>query len=142
LLVNRSRLDVQGVELAAALALSDTVDLDAAVTFTEAEVRETDTAPRNRPRWRASGTLSWRPRADLALTIGAVHVGSVRDSSIPTGDVNLDPFTRVDLGARWFVTADAELYLAVQNALDTRYEEFVGFEASGILPRVGARLRF
>jgi outer membrane receptor protein involved in Fe transport len=66
-------------------------------------------------------------------------VGSSLDSSIPTGDVRLDAYTRVDVSASWQLSPRFEAYLAIDNLTDQEYEEFVGFEARGIAPRAGLR---
>jgi outer membrane cobalamin receptor len=141
-LVNRARIEARGVEAAVQMTVTESVVVSANLTYLDAEVAETGAPPRSRPRWRAGGSVRWSPENDIELSLVATHVGSISDSSIPTGDVTLDPYTRMDLSARWFVTPSSELYVAVQNALDERYEEFVGFDAPGILPRIGARLTF
>jgi vitamin B12 transporter len=69
-------------------------------------------------------------------------VGTALDSSIPTGDVRLDAYTRVDVSASWEISERFEAYLALDNLTDQQYEEFVGFESRGIAPRAGVRLSF
>jgi vitamin B12 transporter len=69
-------------------------------------------------------------------------VGTALDSSIPTGEVHLDAYTRVDVSASWKLSEKFEAYLAVDNLTDQQYEEFVGFESRGIAPRAGVRFSF
>jgi vitamin B12 transporter len=66
-------------------------------------------------------------------------VGSSFDSSIATGDVDLDGYTVVDVSAVWQMSDRFETYLAVDNLTDEKYEQFVGFESRGILPRLGVK---
>ena len=40
----------------------------------------------NRPRWRGALTLIWAPVEDLTIRAAALIVGSVKDSSVPTGE--------------------------------------------------------
>jgi hypothetical protein len=46
------------------------------------------------------------------------------------------------MSAVWQVSPKLETYLAVDNLTDERYEQFVGFESRGVLPRAGVRLSF
>ena len=86
--------------------------------------------------------IYWSPIAALRLSAAATYVGTALDSSIPTGDVRLDAYTRVDVSASWQVSERFEAYLAVDNLTDQQYEEFTGFEARGIAPRGGVRFSF
>jgi len=69
-------------------------------------------------------------------------VGESFDSSIATGDVDLDAYTRVDLSAVWQLSEKIQTYLAIDNLTDEKYQQFVGFESRGIMPRAGVKLSF
>ena len=77
--------------------------------------------------------MAWR------LSAAATYVGSSFDSSIATGDVRLGAYTRVDVSAAWQVSPRLETYLAIDNLTDEQYEQFVGFEARCIAPRLGVK---
>jgi outer membrane receptor protein involved in Fe transport len=96
----------------------------------------------NRPRWQGALTLVWIPVKDVTIRAAALIVGSVKDSSVPTGNVTLDPWGRVDLSASWRVRKHVSLYLEIDNLFDSNYEEAIGFRAPGIRPRAGVRARF
>jgi outer membrane cobalamin receptor len=66
----------------------------------------------------------------------------VLDSFIPTGDVTLDAYARVDVAVNWTVNSTWAIFLAVDNLLNADYEEFFGFPAPRINPRLGVRARF
>jgi outer membrane cobalamin receptor len=142
MLVNRNRVDTDGFELAARLAASEQWLLDASVTHARSRIAATNAELRNRPEWRAGLGAHWSPFAALKLSASATYVGTALDSSIPTGDVHLDAYTRVDVSASWQVSPRFEAYLAIDNLTDQQYEEFVGFEARGVAPRAGVRLSF
>jgi outer membrane cobalamin receptor len=142
MLVNRNRVDTEGVEIAGQLALADDWQLDASVTQVESRVASTGNQLRNRPEWRGGAAAHWRPVAPLHLSAAVTYVGSSLDSSIPTGDVRLDSYTRVDVSAVWQLSPRLETYVAIDNLTDQQYEEFVGNEARGILPRAGVRFSF
>jgi vitamin B12 transporter len=139
-LVNRSRVDTHGVEIAGQYRLSDTLAFDASVSQVKNRIASTGGELRNRPEWRAGAAAHWSPLAALKLSAGATYVGNSFDSSIATGDVRLDSYTRVDVSAAWQMSPRFEAYLALDNLTDEKFQEFVGNEARGILPRAGVRL--
>ncbi len=141
-LVNRNRIDTHGVELAARFAASDALSFDASVSNMKNRIASTGGELRNRPEWRAGAAAHWTPVAPLKLSFSATYVGDSFDSSIATGDVRIDPYTRVDAAASWQVSTRFEAYLALDNLTDQKYEEFVGNEVRGILPRAGVRFSF
>jgi outer membrane cobalamin receptor len=142
MLVNRNRVDTDGFELAGHLALSEQWLVDASVTHARSRIAATDAELRNRPEWRGGLAAHWSPIAALRLSAAATYVGTSLDSSIPTGDVRLDAYTRVDVSASWQASDHLEAYLAIDNLTDQQYEEFVGFESRGIAPRAGVRFSF
>jgi outer membrane cobalamin receptor len=142
MLVNRNRVDTQGLELAGRLALADDWQLDASVTHVENRVASTGNELRNRPEWRAGAAAHWQPLAALRLSAAVTYVGDSLDSSIPTGDVRLDAYTRVDVSAAWQLSPRFETYVAIDNLTDQQYEEFVGNATRGIIPRAGVRFSF
>ena len=141
-LVNRNRVDTHGVELAGSYSASESLSFDASVTNAKNRIASTGGELRNRPEWRAGAAAHWTPIAALKLSVAATYVGDSLDSSIVTGDVRIDPYTRVDVSAAWELSPRFEAWLAIDNLADQRYEEFVGNEVRGILPRAGIRVTF
>lgn len=139
MLVNRNRVDSQGFELAGDLDIGNAWQLDASVTQARSRIASSGAELRNRPEWRAGASAHWTPIAALKLSATATYVGSSLDSSIPTGDVQLSAYTLVDLSAVWQVSPRFEAYLTVDNLTDEKYEQFVGFEVRGIMPRAGVK---
>jgi iron complex outermembrane receptor protein/vitamin B12 transporter len=142
MLVNRNRVDTHGVELAGRYATSDTLSFDGSVTNTHNRIASSGGELRNRPEWRAGAAAHWSPIAALRLSAAATYVGDSFDSSIATGDVRIDPYTRVDVSASWQFSPSFQAWVAVDNLTDERYEEFVGNEVRGVLPRAGVRFSF
>lgn len=139
-LVNRNRIDTHGVELAGRFAASDALSFDASVTNAQNRIASTGGELRNRPEWRAGAAAHWSPLSALKLSAAATYVGNSFDSSIATGDVRIDAYTRLDVSAAWQVSSRFEAYLALDNLTDEKYEEFVGNEVRGLMPRAGVRL--
>ena len=141
-LVNRSRVVSRGFEFELSAKLFDSLDLDGNLTFTDTDIRNTFDDLLSRPRWQGALTLVWTPVKAVTLRASVLIVGSVKDDSVPTGNVTLDPWGRVDLSASWRVRKHVSLYLEIENLFDSNYEEVIGFRAPGIRPRVGVRARF
>jgi len=139
MLVNRDRVDTHGVELAGRFAFTDEWQLDGSVTNSKSRIAGTDDELRNRPEWRGGIGAHWTPVKSLRFSAAATYVGSSLDSSIPTGDVRLESYTRFDVSASWQASEKLEAYLAIDNLTDQKYEEFVGNEARGIMPRAGVK---
>lgn len=142
MLVNRTDVVAQGVELEMEAKVSRTLNVAGNVTWTDTDIKDTNEELRNRPELRAALVARWRPTTKLDLLLKTLYVGESLDSSIPTGDRNLDEYVRVDLAATWAATRHIKVFVAVDNVLDAQYEEFVGFAAPGIAPRGGVRVSF
>jgi outer membrane cobalamin receptor len=141
MLVNRNRVDTHGVELAGRFAASDALSFDGSVTNMKNRIAGGGEL-RNRPEWRAGAAAHWTPIAPLRLSVAATYVGNSFDSSIATGDLRIDPYTRFDVSAAWELSPQFEAWLAVDNLTDQQYEEFIGNEVRGVLPRAGVRFSF
>ncbi|HET9865220.1 MAG TPA: TonB-dependent receptor [Steroidobacteraceae bacterium] len=141
-LVNRNLVDTDGFELAANLALGEHWRFDGSVTHARSRIGSSGEQLRNRPEWRGGLAAHWSPLSALDFSLSATHVGSSRDSSIATGDVRLEDYTRFDVSASWQVSTRLEAWVAVDNLTDQQYQEFIGFETRGIAPRAGVRFSF
>jgi vitamin B12 transporter len=141
-LVNRSEVTARGIELGVATQFKEKLWLKAHSTYTKTDIKGTDEELRNRPEWRGGINVRWKLKADVALNLDVLYVGKALDSSIPTGDRDLDEYTRIDISAIWTLGPNWRITFAIDNMLDADYEEAVGFPARGIQPRVTARLTF
>ena len=139
MLVNRNRVDTDGVELAGRYAVSDAWAVDGSVTHARSRIESTGGELRNRPDWRGGVGVHFSPLATLRFSASATYVGESFDSSIATGDLDLDAYTRLDVSAVWQLSEKFETWLAIDNVTDEKYQQFVGFESRGILPRAGVR---
>jgi outer membrane receptor protein involved in Fe transport len=84
----------------------------------------------------------WKPVKGLAIEATLVAVGSVPDSSVPTGDVLLPDWRRLNLAGRYEVHRGVALTVGVENLLNTRYEEAIGVRSPGVRFRGGLEARF
>jgi outer membrane cobalamin receptor len=141
-LVNRSNVIARGVEAELHFKPIDSLSFRSQFTYTHTDIEDSAEELRRRPRWRAGMDARWQARPDLTFNLGIFYVGTTLDSSIPTGDRNLSPYTRVDLASVWSVTPNLKLSLAIDNLFDRKYEEAIGFRAASIRPRVSLRYSF
>lgn len=140
LLVNRDEITARGVELAFDQQLARHIDMGIHITYTDTDIKDSDESLRNRPQWRGGLQWQWQLQPDLHWSTDMLYVGQVDDSSIPTGDRELDAYTRVDTRLSWQASKITQVFIKVHNLFDADYQEFVGFPAPGLLTRVGVKL--
>jgi vitamin B12 transporter len=110
------------------------------VLHTSNDVAGSDQELRNRPEWRGSLSLEWIPAQEWTLAAALVSSGSFADSSIPTGEVRLGSYSRLDLSASRQLSAHARLLFRIANVTDENYQEYVGFPAAGATASLGLKL--
>ena len=137
LLVNRSKIIGEGVEMEISIQAKPSLYLSSHLTYVNMDIKETDEELRNRPKWRGGFTVLWRPLSALGVNVETFYVGRALDSAIPTGDRDLNAYTRVNLAMTWTVSPKWQYFLAIDNLFDADYEEAIGFPAPGISPRIG-----
>ncbi|MEW6143506.1 MAG: TonB-dependent receptor [Thermodesulfobacteriota bacterium] len=142
ILVNRSRVTVKGFELIGNVRPWEELRLNGSVSYADSDIKGTDEPLRNRPRWWGELTLVYNPSASVTFSLDAVFTGSVPDSSVPTGDVTLDPYDVYNVALTWAPGDWISLYVAVDNLFNEEYEQYVGFPAPGVSPRAGLRVTF
>ena len=105
MLVNRNRVDTEGLELAGRYSVNDTWAVDGSVTHARSRIASTGAELRNRPDWRGGVGVHFSPTSTLRFSASATYVGESFDSSIATGDLDLDAYTRLDVSAVWKLSA-------------------------------------
>ena len=87
--VNIDGLRSQGVELAVQTRLTTALTVSGALAYIEARSQPDERRMRSRPDWRGNLGIAWRPADSVVISGTLVTVGSIPDSSIPTGDLVL-----------------------------------------------------
>ena len=152
---NISNARSRGVELAAGLRPVAALDLRAAYTWLDTEIRAVDNSTEAPAPYRVGEQLIRRPRHRGSLTASFTAArmtafanlemrGAVRDIE-PTfgasgGVFDADGYTVLDVGSAFRVTSMLELFARVENAADRAYEEAFGFPAPGRLVMAGVRV--
>lgn len=142
ILLNRHEIRSQGIEWRAGFRPVENWLFVVALTYLDASAEPSGDALRGRPDWRGGLRAEWTPPEPFRFGLSLQSVGTVSDTSIPTGDVDLGSWTRLDATIRWDLSPDLHLLLALDNVLDREYEEAVGFIARSRRARVGLRAGF
>ncbi len=141
-MINRDRLNVDGVELQLQLSISDKLSLRAQATHMDLDFRNDSAAIRQRPDWRAGLMLSWLPTMSWGIDASWLYSGQTFDSSIPTGDLFLSSYQRMDVTATYRHTDKLQVVFSITNLFDEDYYEAIGFPAPGSRARLGLRYKF
>jgi iron complex outermembrane receptor protein/vitamin B12 transporter len=140
--VNRSKVVIQGFELDLALSLNERLDLQGHLTYSDSDIRDSDAELRGWPNWRGGIIVDWMVNERWRLLSSFLILSEFFESSIPTGSVLLDGYERVDVSATWQACGKLSMQFAIDNLLDSEYQEAVGFPAAGIRGRIGVRYVF
>lgn len=141
-MVNRNRLKVDGVEMQLDYSINEILSLRAQASSLDMEVENSTTPLRHRPDWRGSLAIRWSPSDTWLVDASWLSVGETFDSSIPTGDMFLDAYNRVDVTVNFRPMKDLHLLLSVDNLFDKDYAEAIGFPSPGARIRLGIRYQF
>lgn len=138
-LVNRSEVVSGGAELELLLGISDEFSISGNLSYIKTEIKGSEEQLRNRPEWLGNLVLIWEPYDDLRFFINGNYTGDALDSSVPTGDVELDGYFRLDSALSYRINESFESYLRIENLLDKDYQQFVGFDSPGFRPTIGLK---
>ena len=124
---NAGTIDAWGVELTGALDLSSAVSLNAAASWTDAEIDGGSSAaqltglhPAQAPEWSATAGLDWRATDRLTLALTARYESSRFDDDLNSRV--LDAAVTLDGRAEWAFTPKATLWMAADNLFDEDVE--------------------
>lgn len=130
--VNRARVRARGGELEARWAPRSGLILAGALSWLDLK---SPTPLRGRPRWQGSLRAIWEADSRLELSAALRANSSFNDSSIPTGPIVAPGHGEVDLGLRYRLSRALSLDAALRNLTGRKYQDAVGFPASGRLVR-------
>ena len=97
---------------------------------------------RRRPETTAGVNLTWQVSNAWSVNANARYVGERLITSIPTGDVVDGAYLLADATARYQYSEKLAVWLAIDNAFDTNYQDAPGFPAPGVRARLGAEINF
>jgi vitamin B12 transporter len=130
---NVGKATTYGVESFAALKVSSALDLRGDYTWLIARDDIAQAELLRRPKNKASVTADWRPIPRLRLAASLVYVGAWVDFD-RSGSylVKASPYATVNLSGDYDLGRGVTLFARIDNLLDRRYEDPVGFDKPGI----------
>jgi outer membrane cobalamin receptor len=134
-LVNRGEVTIEGYDASVGARLDERSNVQLQLTGLVFDLPRGTPPLRNRPRFRATAAASRNLTADTTASLYATWTGRAYDSSVPTGLVQLSPYFLMSASIVSSLRG-VRLTLAVDNLLDRKYEQFVGFPARGRRARV------
>jgi vitamin B12 transporter len=139
--VNIGRATTYVVESFVAVKATSTLELRGDYTWLIArdDIAQTDLL--RRPKNKASVTADWRPMHRLRLAASLVYVGAWLDFD-RSGSFELmaSPYATVNLSGDYDLGHGLTLFARIDNLLDRRYENPVGFDKPGIGAFGGVKL--
>lgn len=126
-LTNRDRVTVRGATASASLSPAEGWQVVASLTRLDVD---SATPLRGRPDWQGDVTVT-RRTGPLELFASLRWTGTLTDSSIPTGLVEVAASGEADAGVIWQVTERARLGLVVRDLGDERRADTVGTPGPG-----------
>jgi vitamin B12 transporter len=154
--VNVNRSMAHGAEVEFRGRLTNRLALDSSYNYTSTQILEAPLCtPANfcDPLLAAGSPLLRRPKHSATLllsylgtrwgtSVGGSFVGRRPDSDFEGFNINHAPgYVRADLGGWYAITSRVTAYANVENALDRRYNEVVGYPALPVNFRAGLRFR-
>jgi vitamin B12 transporter len=131
---NIARAEAYGVESFAAVTPTASIDLRVDHTFTIANDAVLHQELLHRPKHKATASTTWRATSELRFHAEVVYAGprvdGNRDFSVPRMKAN--GYTTANLAGSYDVTKDVTAFIRIDNLLDRRYQEPVGFLRPGL----------
>lgn len=128
--INRSKVRAKGAEVSAYFAVNK-INIDGQISYNKIETFEDNVNLRRRPEWKASVKIGYQPTDKISLMTRVTFSDNYYDSSIPTGMIEMDNFTRIDMSGSWEMNNSTKLRVNINNVLDSDHEESLGFSNIG-----------
>jgi vitamin B12 transporter len=142
--VNIGRARTEGIEAYLAWQPLESIKLRADYTYTQAEDSDLHRELIRRPKDKFSVDANWKAMEALSLDASLLYVGSwidgSRDFSVPR--LNAHPYWTLNLAASFALTDSLALTGRINNLLDKRYENPVGFLQPGLGAYAGIKASF
>ena len=142
-LVNRSQARTQGAELSLAAPLNSHLELRAQTSYLEWRLQNTTEPLRNTPHWQSGGGIDWRTTPRWNFHAEVLAIGPRYDFQVPVPQQNAaGGYFTASATSTYAVSSRFTVFARVDNLLDRRYHEYIGFPNPGIYARGGIRFRF
>ncbi|MFT7558804.1 MAG: vitamin B12 transporter [Flavobacteriales bacterium] len=137
---NVDKVSVTGVELETLAHWSEYTESGFHVSYSDYDVEGGEELD-GRAAWNAGIYSQWQVR-DFSARMHILYVGERSSQSVVTGARSLDAYQRLDFAFSKDLNEMLELSLNIDNALDTSYEEEIGFPSAGRMIRMGLSMAY
>ena len=132
--INIGRARTRGLEISGELRSSENLRLR--TSYTRLEARDLDSGAEllRRPKDKFTAQVDWTLLRDWTADLSAVFTGQRADkdfSAAVTRDVALPGYWRLDAALSYAVFSKTQLFLRLENILDTQYEMVFGYGTPG-----------
>jgi outer membrane cobalamin receptor len=142
-LVNRSEARTQGAELSLAAPLSSRLEFRVQTSYLEWRLQNTTEPLRNTPHWQSGGGIDWRITRRWNSHVEVLGIGPRYDFQVPVPQqLVAGGYFTANAASSYEVSPRLTVFARVDNLLDRRYHEYIGFPNPGMYARGGIRLRF
>lgn len=139
-LLNRSKAIAQGIEFGANYRVSQRLTLGLDFTYTDWTLQNTTAALRNVPHADGGVHLDWTISSRLRTRVETQYVGKRYDFQIPVpAQTSAEQYSNTNLSADYALNERTSVYLRVDNLLNSRYHEYIGFPNQGATIRAGVQ---
>lgn len=139
-LVNRSKVTAKGLELSVNKQYTDHLLLNGHFSYIPTNIVGTDESLLHRPKLRGGIKVDWSFAPNRNAYANLVYVGERLDSSIPTGEIILPSYWRLDTTVSWILKNNYRISFSLDNTFDAHYQTAIGFPAPERRLRVAVRL--
>lgn len=134
---NIAKVKSEGVELSAGWRLTDSLALSADYAYIKARENDGAALPRL-PKHSGDLILRYDPSGPFSGTVLVRFNGRETNSD----GSRLEGWTRVDLNARYALSASLELFGRIENLFDAHYQQVLGYGTPGLSGSLGVRWRY
>lgn len=139
-MVNVESVDVSGAEGEVLVRVQPNLEVGVHSTYTHYDVHAGEDLD-GRPNWRGGLFSEWH-FADWSARAHWAATGKRTSTSTATGKVNLDAYHRLDIAIGKRLNSNVTLSVNMDNVLDKKYYDEVGFPSAGVSGRVGLSIRY
>ncbi len=131
-LINLSRVTTHGFEFEAQWQFNNQLRVSGNLAHLNLDIPGSDELLRNRPELLSGLNLIYESVQGYRVNIHYQYVGERGESSIPTGDIRLAGFHRVNVYADYQVMDNHRVGLRLRNLLNDQENTLLGYEEPGI----------
>jgi outer membrane cobalamin receptor len=141
-LVNRTRVRTQGFETSASFAITRRVQVNAWGSLLNWKITGSTEPLRDQPGWQAGIALNGTLPKQFSASSTTVWVGRRYDFQVPAPTVDsVGGYSTTNLVLTYQGLRRASLFARIDNLLNVRFHEYLGFPNPGIAAQVGVTYR-